>query len=273
MVPRPRKTEQFDGSWRKDRVVNVAVGLDYIIVNALATSTSGADGGTGAREGGVRRESVVYTCGRFCSPRDVHELHEWPELRGVPLRQVAAGSFHAVAVTTRGELFTWGDQQGRDSSNGNLLGHGIPVDVEETNPNCTRPRRIVEQGLGPVAEVACSTYVTVATTVDGRVFTWGDSDGNALGHTRMACHRPTWITALRGQHMAHASVSYTNGAVASDQGRCYVWGGNYWEGGIAGGRNSTGPTEVAWGGVPSCYRCAQVALAHQHGYLIFRKQP
>ena len=73
--------------------------------------------------------------------------------------------------------------------------------------------------------------------------------------------------------MAHGACSYTNAAVATDEGRCYVWGGNYWEGGIAEGRNAAGPTEVAWGGVPGCYRCSSVALGHQHGYLIFRKHP
>ena len=50
-----------------------------------------------------------------------------------------------------------------------------------------------------------------------------------------------------------------------------MWGGNYWEGGIAEGRSSAAPTEVAWAGVPSCYHCSSVALAHKHGYLIFRK--
>ena len=45
------------------------------------------------------------------------------------------------------------------------------------------------------------------------------------------------------------------------------------EEGIAGGRNATGATEVRWGGVPGCYRCSGVALAHRHGFLIFRKRP
>ena len=45
-----------------------------------------------------------------------------------------------------------------------------------------------------------------------------------------------------------------------------------WEGGIGGGQD--GPVRVAWhGGVPPCYRCSSVALAHRHGYLIFRKEP
>ena len=48
--------------------------------------------------------------------------------------------------------------------------------------------------------------------------------------------------------MAHGALSYTNAAAATDDGRVYTWGGNCWQGGIAAGRNATGPTEVAWGG-------------------------
>jgi hypothetical protein len=100
--------------------------------------------------------------------------------------------------------------------------------------------------------------------------------------------------------MAHGALSYTNGAAATDDGRVYAWGGNCWQvaltltlplttdpdpspnpdpepncwqGGIAAGRSATGPTEVAWGGVPRCYRCSSVALGHQHGFLIFEKRP
>ena len=31
--------------------------------------------------------------------------------------------------------------------------------------------------------------------------------------------------------------------------------------------------QVTWRGVLSCYKCTGVALAHRHGFLIFRKQP
>ena len=67
-------------------------------------------------------------------------------------------------------------------------------------------------------------------------------------------------------------MSYTNGAVASKDGRVYCWGGNAWEGGIANaGREGPGDVvaEVAWRGVPPDYACAQVALGHNHGLLLF----
>ena len=51
-----------------------------------------------------------------------------------------------------------------------------------------------------VAEVGVSTYSNMAITVDGRVFTWGDSDGNALGHGNGHCHAPHWLTRCGPQH-------------------------------------------------------------------------
>jgi len=65
--------------------------------------------------------------------------------------------------------------------------------------------------------------------VDGRVLSWGDADGDALGHSTSPCHVPRLLTSLRGCHVTRGSLSYTNAAVATDQGRLYVWGGNGWE--------------------------------------------
>ena len=86
------------------------------------------------------------------------------------------------------------------------------------------------------------------------------SSCKAAGVSGVSPKKPCWPSSL-------------NRPAASDDGRCYMWGGNCWQGGIAAGRNATGPTEVAWGGVPSCYRCSSVALGHRHGFLIFEKRP
>ena len=122
----------------------------------------------------------------------------------------------------------------------------------------------------PVAEVNCSTYATIAITVDGQCFSWGDCDGHALGHQKASCHRPHPISALRGLHVAHGSLSYTNGAVATSTGRVYLWGGNSWEGGLAQGRPTPDPTEMHWAGAPPGYKCVDVAVAYKHGALVFQ---
>jgi len=190
-----------------------------------------------------------------------------------------AGAFHCCALTTQGDLYTLGDIQGQDAANGNLLGHGPPNESRNRRPTSVSlafahpPQRVEFDGFGPVSEVSCSTYTTVAILMDGRVFSWGDADGNALGHDRQPCHSPHWLRSLRWQRVAHGAVAYTNAAVATDEGRVFMWGGNMWEGGIAEGRDSEGPTEVHWAGVPSCYRCSSTALGSEHGFLVFRKEP
>ena len=143
-------------------------------------------------------------------------------------------------------------------------------------PGVFPPRQVEVEGLGPVAEVACSSYSTAAVGVDGRVWTWGDGDGDALGHPH-PCHRPTRLAQLGGLRVAHASLSYTNGATATDGGRVFVWGGDYWQGGISRespGRapGARGPREITWSGVPAAYACSSVALAWKHGFLVFRKR-
>ena len=98
-------------------------------------------------------------------------------------------------------------------------------------------------------------------------------------HKRTACHAPAPLASLRGLRVTRGSLSYTNAAVATDDGRLYVWGGADWEGGIAhdsaGGASADEPTEVAWdrADVPPCYRLHSCALGHKHGFLIFRKRP
>jgi len=289
LVVRPRRVLRFGGAPAASAAVaQVAVGLRFLAVAtrplaaegpaassasppATASTASLADDPTSAPE---RRSSQVFTVGVFCEPGDAHALRAWEGLAGVPLRQLCAGSFHCCALSTSGELYTWGHPLGRDVSNGNLLGHGpVPLPAEHA-PLAQPPRRVAGLAQHPVAEVSCSTYSVLALTTDGRAFTWGDSDGDALGHDEDECSAPRWLDApsLRGQNLAHGAVAYTNAAVATTDGRVFMWGGNAWERGIAAGRAARGPSEITWSGAPPCYQCTSVSLAWRHGYLLFHKR-
>lgn len=173
------------------------------------------------------------------------------------------------------------------------------------------PRRVLGD-VGAVAELSCSTYSTLAITTDGRArprsngrtpvrppacaaprgrprvprprdarrgastrrraYSWGDCDGDSLGHDVEDCHTPQRLASLAGLRVAHGAMCYTNGAAALTDGQVYVWGGGQWQGGIGGG--SHGPQRVGFGGgVPPCYRCSSVALGSWHGYLVLRRLP
>ncbi|KAL3912676.1 MAG: hypothetical protein SGPRY_008256 [Prymnesium sp.] len=225
LIERPTRAEEFSGAWRQEKVVGVALGLRFITLHTTPPTRP-----TPASSE-ARRASRVLSCGRFCHPYDDHELRELTELQGKPLRQLAAGAFHCVALTTRGQrsglareqlhgdwfkrvhthkrpggmhcvavitratrqrhgyamlalltsrddalvklphrsarqlplrgryacragdVITWGHQRGQDESNGNLLGHG----VLDRSVHSLPPKLLAMPGLGPVAEVACSS--------------------------------------------------------------------------------------------------------------------
>ena len=56
-------------------------------------------------------------------------------------------------------------------------------------------------------QVSCSTLSTAAVTSDGRVFTWGDCDGGALGHGNRLCDVPTEVDLTVATAAAPAAAS------------------------------------------------------------------
>ncbi|KAJ0792980.1 putative chromatin regulator PHD family [Helianthus annuus] len=102
---------------------------------------------------------------------------------------VACGEFHTCAISTSGDLYTWGD----GSHNSGLLGHG-------TDASHWIPKRVSGplEGL-VVCSVACSTWHTALATVDGRLFTFGDGTFGVLGHgDRESLKYPVEVQSLNG---------------------------------------------------------------------------
>ncbi|KAI3816471.1 hypothetical protein L1987_16169 [Smallanthus sonchifolius] len=102
---------------------------------------------------------------------------------------VACGEFHTCAISTSGDLYTWGD----GSHNAGLLGHG-------TDASHWIPKRVSGplEGL-VVCSVACSTWHTALATVDGKLFTFGDGTFGVLGHgDRESLKYPVEVQSLNG---------------------------------------------------------------------------
>ena len=87
------------------------------------------------------------------------------------VKQIACGSRHSMALTTDGEVYSWGfGRNGR-------LGHGSIADFDV-------PQRIEAFQVSEdkkITEICCGDSHSLARSKDGRVFSWGSGSYGRLG--------------------------------------------------------------------------------------------
>ncbi|PKA52088.1 Ultraviolet-B receptor UVR8 [Apostasia shenzhenica] len=127
----------------------------------------------------VTRQGEVFTWGEESggwlghgTDLDLSRPHLVESLALSNVDSVACGEYHTCAITTAGDLFTWGD----GTHNTRLLGHGTDV-------SHWLPKRVTGplEGL-QVLYVACGTWHSALATANGKMYTFGDGTFGALGH-------------------------------------------------------------------------------------------
>ncbi|XP_054820563.1 PH, RCC1 and FYVE domains-containing protein 1 isoform X2 [Prosopis cineraria] len=119
----------------------------------------------------------------FCHPH----LIEFLSVQNVEF--IACGEYHTCAISTSGDLFTWGD----GAYNAGLLGHGSDV-------SHWIPKRVTGplEGL-QVLHISCGTWHSALATSNGKLFTFGDGTFGVLGHgDRMSVSYPREVQSLSG---------------------------------------------------------------------------
>ncbi|KAG6727019.1 PH, RCC1 and FYVE domains-containing protein 1-like isoform X2 [Carya illinoinensis] len=144
----------------------------------------------------VTRQGEVFTWGEDSGGRLGHGIdkdfshpHLVEFLAVTNVDYVACGEYHTCAVSTSGDLFTWGD----GTHNAGLLGHGTDV-------SHWIPKRVAGplEGL-QVLSVACGTWHSALATSNGKLFTFGDGTYGVLGHgDRKSISYPKEVQALSG---------------------------------------------------------------------------
>ncbi|XP_073121216.1 PH, RCC1 and FYVE domains-containing protein 1-like isoform X2 [Henckelia pumila] len=144
----------------------------------------------------VTRQGEIFSWGEESGGRlgygvgkDLSQPHLVESLSFCNVDFVACGEFHSCAVTTAGELYTWGD----GTHNAGLLGHGTDL--------CHWvPKRVSGSLDGrQVATVSCGPWHTALITTTGHMFTFGDGTFGALGHgNRESVMYPKEIESLSG---------------------------------------------------------------------------
>uniref|UniRef100_A0A7N0T794 Uncharacterized protein n=1 Tax=Kalanchoe fedtschenkoi TaxID=63787 RepID=A0A7N0T794_KALFE len=110
-------------------------------------------------------------------------------LRDVNVDFIACGEYHTCAISTSGDLYTWGDSALSVGLLGSCTGvsHWIPTRVS-----------------GPlvglhVLSIACGTWHSAMITSNGKLFTFGDGTFGVLGHgDRESFSNPKEVQLLSG---------------------------------------------------------------------------
>lgn len=134
-------------------------------------------------------------------------------LRNKGIIQVAAGSQHAAALSSSGQIFTWGiGMYGR-------LGH-------QNMQDCSRPTLMeVTRKRGQAAQVACGDMHSAYVSKQGEVWCWGMGLHGELGQGDRYDHwLPHQVLELKGLFVTHVACGEGFTLACTGAGTSYSWG-------------------------------------------------
>lgn len=129
----------------------------------------------------------------------------------VNVKEVAAGYFHACALTFTGEVYCWGsNESGQLGDESISLNSRIPVKI---------------QGLGNITQLTAGGLFNCATTESGEVFCWGDnSDQQVSINDDEIIFTPTVLPFDDFFTQVSAGIQHACGVTKTKLVRC--WGDN-----------------------------------------------
>lgn len=133
---------------------------------------------------------------------------------GVVVKQVACGGLHTAALTSDGQVLTFGlGASGR-------LGHGDESDKMVP----TVVRYLANSGFA-MKQVLCGGHHSACLGVDGRVYTFGFDDDGRLGHG-VPGHQfvPKLVEALVGHAVVQIACGCWHSAALTSDGAAWTWG-------------------------------------------------
>lgn len=139
-------------------------------------------------------------------------------LKSKRIRDVSCGSSHSAAITSSGELYTWGlGEYGR-------LGHG-------DNLTQLRPKQVMTLAGQRIVQVACGSRdaQTLALAEDGSAYSWGDGDFGKLGRGGSeGCSVPHIVDRLSGLGVCQVECGAQFSLALTRSGQVWTWGkGDY----------------------------------------------
>lgn len=135
----------------------------------------------------------------------------------LPIRSIAVGNDHTLALTIHGKVFAWGGGGHGQLGNGKFTDEGRPTSVD-----AFKSRK--------VKSIACGAYHSVALMCAGSVYTWGGG-GRVLGLGVFSRgdgdrSRPCAVKALSHEYIADIASGRDFTLALTGGGTVYSWGEN-----------------------------------------------
>jgi len=198
---------------------------------------------------GVESGATFKDAGEARTPPDFNDVFSPRTVRGV--KAAAAGDLHSAAVTSAGELITWG------FGDSGALGRANP-DSDKSfispEPTVVEFDASLDQGAPFVTDVAVGAYHTVCCDAEGSCYVFGDgTDGQlGLGLPYTAVLSPVRMAAFgkgTDRRVEKVSAGFCTTAVVTTEGEAYVWGCAEGQDGAEVPAAAGVPTKVEGGGV------------------------
>jgi alpha-tubulin suppressor-like RCC1 family protein len=145
---------------------------------------------------------------------DSHVPVPVPLPRGTVVTGIAAGDVDSMAVTSAGQIYSWGNNQYGQLGDGSTVTRRTPVRV------------LLPGGVKAVAAGASYNY-SLALTSAGQVLTWGYNGSGQLGNGFLTSSEvPTRVHLPRGVTIKQVANGGYDGLALSTRGQLYAWGDN-----------------------------------------------
>jgi len=182
--------------------------------------------------------------------RDIAYPTQLLGLQRIPIKQVASGWSHSVAVTEDGRVYRWGwiDDVKTTFTNANMKrrvprltlasqNFGQHFAPEQVNwffrDAADLEPRLMEQLEGiPIKKAVCGCGYTIALAEDGRVYSWGHGRWGNLGHPIFVTWTeifaiPKLIDRLRDVRIVDIACGYVHTLFLDDEGGLWGCGPGY----------------------------------------------